>query len=471
MRLGFITLILLIPLLPPSAAAQDYGSSGTYSIVRWDEDYSYLSDPAKRTDFFDPVKYIPIGSSPDAYISFGGQVRDRFDYFNNNEFGGGPRDTGFNLIRLLAHADVHINSHIRAFLQLNTSLEDGRAGGPRTGDAEDFDIAQAFVDLSFPFGDSSGSGGGYDYGSSIVLRVGRQELIYGAQRLVSPNDWRNVRQSFDGVKASVYLPNDTLDVFLTRPVLINKTHLNSDDDKTYFGGIYNVTELPRVLPDAHSKLDLYLLSLNKTKSSTSAVDANTYTVGARFHTTPMPWDFDFEPDWQFGTNAGDQIAAWAVAAEAGYTFQNVPLNPRLALGGDVASGSSNPTRRFNQLFPPLYMYLGHLYIFGRQNIIDVHPELTLDLTPSVSVNAAQHFFWRQNVNDAVYNLTGGVVRATGASRAAYIGSEFDISLNWQIQRHLNAYFGYAHFFTGPFIQQTGPHEDEDFAYAMGTFTF
>ncbi|HSV16111.1 MAG TPA: alginate export family protein, partial [Tepidisphaeraceae bacterium] len=345
MRLAFVTLLIALPLLPAAAHAQDYAASGPYSIVRWDEDYSYLKDPAKRTDFFDPVKYIPIGDSPDAYISFGGQIRDRFDYFNNNEFAGGPRDTGFNLIRLLAHADVHFNSHIRGFLQLISALEDGRAGGPRTGDADDFDIQQAFVDLSFAFGDNA------DYGSSIVLRVGRQELIYGAQRLLSPNDWRNVRQSFDGVKASVYLPNDTLDVFLTRPVLINKTHLNSSDDHTYFGGIYNVTELPRVLPEAHSKLDLYLLALNKIKSATTAVDSNTYTLGARFHTTPLPWDFDFEPDWQFGTTAGNQIAAWAIAGEAGYTFQSVPLTPRLAIGADIASGSVDAAHRFNQLFP------------------------------------------------------------------------------------------------------------------------
>src|SRR5439155_20109844 len=135
----------------------------------------------------------------------------------------------------------------------------------------------------------------------------------------------------------------------------------------------------------------------------------------------------------------NQIAAWAIAGEAGYTF-NVPLNPRLAIGADVASGSADAAHRFNQLFPPLYMYLGHLYLFGRQNIIDVHPELSFDITRSVAVNVAQHFFWRQNVSDAVYNLNGGVVRASGASKAAYIGNEFDISLSWQIKRHAGVYF-------------------------------
>ena len=41
----------------------------------------------------------------------------------------------------------------------------------------------------------------------------------------------------------------------------------------------------------------------------------------------------------------------------------------------------------------------------------------------------------------------------------------------QIDRHWNAYIGYAHFFTGDFINQTGPSKDVDFLYASVTFTF
>ena len=116
------------------------------------------------------------------------------------------------------------------------------------------------------------------------------------------------------------------------------------------------------------------------------------------------------------------------------------------------------------------MYLGHMYLFGRENLIDLHPELTVHLTDDLQLDVAQHFFWRQNTSDAVYNLSSEVVRPS-ASRARVIGNEFDISLYWQIQRHISAYAGYAHFFSGSFIQQTGSHADQDFAYASVTFTF
>ena len=192
---------------------------------------------------------------------------------------------------------------------------------------------------------------------------------------------------------------------------------------------------------------------------------------ARLHARPEPWDFDVEADWQFGRNDGHSISAYSIASEVGYTFDAVRFTPRLSLGLDVASGSPNPADRFNQLFPPQYLYLGHMYLFGRENIIDAHAGFTMHLSRDVTLNADGHSFWRQNVNDAVYNLNAQVVRAANGVHAASIGSEIDLVLNWQIERHWSAYAGYAHFFTGPFLMRTGPHADQDFFYAAVTFTF
>ena len=44
-------------------------------------------------------------------------------------------------------------------------------------------------------------------------------------------------------------------------------------------------------------------------------------------------------------------------------------------------------------------------------------------------------------------------------------------LTWQIERHISAYLGYAHFFAGDFIAETGPSKDVDFLYASVTYTF
>jgi hypothetical protein len=464
MRRGnpFLRALWLVLFFPaPVLAQMDYGPS-SYSIERWDEDYSYLRERSARTDPFDAIKYVPLGRSGDDYLSFGGQARERYDYFNNLNFGEGPQDEdGFRLTRLLAHVDAHFGPNVRAFLQLDSSLANDRFGGPRPGDADDFDIQQAFADVKLALGDSA----------SATLRVGRQELIYGAQRLISPSDWSNVRRTFDGAKVSFEFSQDALDVFWVRPVVVDKSHFNSDDAHTWLAGIYNVTSLPQVLPGARSKLDLYLLALERAGSSENASASDTYTLGTRFHATPGPWDFDVEVDGQFGHVESSAIGAWAVAAEGGYTFQGVPTTPRAALGVDVASGSASAAHRFNQLFPPQYLYLGHMYVVGRQNLIDLHGGVTAHLTRDITLDVAEYLFWRQNTHDALYNLSGGVVRAGDGSTAAAIGNEFDAVVNWEINRHLSAYVGYAHFFAGPFLRRTGPHSDIDFLYAAVTFTF
>src|SRR3954471_8343943 len=141
--------LILIALLFPIPALAQYGGYGPspYKIERWDEDYSTLANPAYRTDPFDPLKYVPLGWD-EAYLSLGGQARYRFDYFNNLNFGRGPQDEdGFHLVRLLGHADVHLGRNARGFVELTGSMLDGRVGGPRVGDTDEFDFQQAFVDL------------------------------------------------------------------------------------------------------------------------------------------------------------------------------------------------------------------------------------------------------------------------------------------------------------------------------------
>lgn len=463
LKQSLLPALVLMLCLCVRAHAQ-YGAAGaTYSIEPWTEDWSYLKDQPPSNDPLDRLKYIPLNPDRDWYLTLGGQARWRMDYFNNSEFGAGDQsEGGFHLFRLLADADLHFGQNFRLFLQLNSGLVVDRYGGPRPGDADDFDIQQAFADWTIPFHSDD----------SVAFRVGRQDLLYGSQRLISPNDWVNVHRTFEGIKTSISVPNDTLDLFLVRPVLINKTRFNSDDDHTTFAGIYNVAAFPEQLPGAHAKLDTYLLLLDRSRSSTTGVaaDSDTFTLGVRPHASPGNWDFDLEPDWQFGHVGSRAICAYSVALDGGYTFHTLPTAIRAGLGLDLASGSPDPGHRFNQLFPPTYMYLGHMYLFGRENLIDLHPELTIHLTDDLQLDLAQHFFWRQNTSDAVYNLSSEVVRPS-ASRARVVGNEFDVSLYWQIQRHISAYAGYAHFFSGAFIQQSGAHADQDFAYASVTFTF
>ncbi len=452
-------------LLAGSAVAQTTQSAPpatapAYTVLRYEENYSYLKDSSGRTDFFDPIKYIPLGD--DSYLSIGGQARYRYEYFNNNNFGAGPQDEdGYHLTRLMLNADLHVGQNLRFFVQGKSAMEDGREGGPRSSDADELDLQQAFVDGIVPLSSRD----------SLTLRVGRQGLIYGAQRLIGPLDWANVMRTFEGAKLIYKTPQNQLDLFWVRPVIVEKEEFNNGDGNASFAGAYDTLALPEFLEHSNSKLESYFLALNRSGDPSTPTDSDTYTAGARFTTNPKPWDLDVEADWQFGNLDGDAIAAYSLAVEGGYTFDQLMFSPRPFLGFDIASGSADGTERFNQLFPTGHPFFGYIDVVGRQNIIDIHPGVMLRFTPTVTLRAEDHTFWRQSIDDGLYNSSGALLRADTGSDAAYIGNEIDLLLNWQLDRHLNVTLGYSHFFAGDFLSDTGPSHDIDFAYAQLMYTF
>src|SRR2546430_1757952 len=103
-----------------------------YKQLRYEESYQYLSDSSRRTDFTDQVKYIPLNQEGDSYLTLGGEIRERYEYFNNYNWGKGPQDdNGYLLQRYMVHADLHLGPDVRLFTQFKSGLEDGRNGGAR----------------------------------------------------------------------------------------------------------------------------------------------------------------------------------------------------------------------------------------------------------------------------------------------------------------------------------------------------
>jgi hypothetical protein len=472
--LVFVLVMSSSSLCVAQATAPPANKPPQYTLSRWDEDYRYMRDPAEDDsprDFFDPIKYIKLNDKGDIYLSLGGQVRYRYEHFNDFNFGAGPQDDdGYHLIRMLAHADLHVGDNLRFFVQGKSSLIEDRDGGPRAVDADEIDIQQAFGEYTFHFNGER---------DRAMIRAGRQDLIYGAQRLIGVSDWTNVRRTFDGVRGSIGLGNQTIDLFWVRPVIVDKERLNSSDDNSDFAGIYDVISLPDFMREARTKLDLYFLWLGR-DNPTGVSDSDTFTVGAHAFTNPKPWDLDIEADYQFGNAAeGGDINAWSIAIEGGYTLSGVTWTPRLILGFDAASGDDDPTdgdhETFNQLFPSGHPYFGYIDVIGRQNIVDAHAGINVQFARNVTGLLEQYFFWRESKHDALYNAQGAPLIGGGLSSSAYIGSEFDALLTVQFDRHWSAYVGYSHFFAGDFVQNagsgTGADNDIDFVYGSLMFTF
>src|SRR5262245_14283783 len=194
--------------LANDARAGDAPPRPEIRVLRQDEDWSALRDPELRSNPFDGVKFIPLNREGSSWLTLGGDVRERYEYFDNANWGQGPQDgDGYFLHRFMLHADTHAGENFRVFTQFKSALESDLNSGPRPTDRDDFDVHQLFADLRIPRSDQR----------SLTLRVGRQELAYGTQRLVSVREGPNVRQSFDGMRATLRWDGLQFDAFATRP--------------------------------------------------------------------------------------------------------------------------------------------------------------------------------------------------------------------------------------------------------------
>jgi hypothetical protein len=313
----------------------------------------------------DPVSAQDVWSA-----AYGGEVREQYERFANEEWGKQPASPdGYLLQRYMLHAEVKRGTRWRLFGELKSGIEVGRVGGPRATDADHLDLHQGFVEVAFRPGRAV-----------FTLRAGRQELSYGSQRLISVRETPNVRQSFDGVKGVVDLGAWRIDAFASRPVT---TAVGIFDDKSDAGRALWGTYVVRTLdPAKRSGVDLYYLGYRRAPA-TFVQGSGTelrHSIGARYWATGARVDRNFEAVAQFGTFGSSRIAAWTLASDTGVRMNSSGTGPRLGLRADVTSGDANAADNrlgtFNAMFPK-GAYFGLVSTAGPANHMDVHPEIML----------------------------------------------------------------------------------------------
>ncbi len=461
-------IFILVMIIRLGAACAETGMRSTppaYDLNRADEDYRYLRDPAWRTNFWDPVKYIPLNESGIWYLSLGGEVRERYEYFSHPNWGAGPPGSGYLLQRYFLHADLDMGEHLRLFIQLQSSLENGRIGGPRPADKDELDLHQSFLDVKFDLGRDGGS---------FALRSGRQELAYGSQRIISVREGPNVRQSFDGFCAMFRTENLKVDALVTRPVETKRYVFDDGTDNSRgLWGVYSVIPL-LMLPKGG--IDLYYVGYYSREASFDQGSAREirHSAGTRLWRTAKPIDFNFEFIYQWGKFGNGDIQAWTVASDTGYTFDSLLFHPRLGLKADITSGDRDPDNPDLQTFNPLFpkgAYFSEDGLIGPANHIDLNPSVDIHFTSGLTLTVNWDFFWRESTHDGIYNNAVALVRSGKNSDARYIGSQPQAHLELDVDRHITFVAIYAHFLAGPFLRETGPSRDVDYLTTWLTYKF
>jgi len=439
-----------------------------YKFLRYDEDYRFLSDPAQRIDLWDWVKYIPLDDA--GFLSFGGEARERFETYKNEYFSTNPNaDNASFLQRYLFHLDYHPSGWLRIFAQLQSSLEAGRPVMPRVPDRDPIDMHQLFVDLV----------GNIRTDGQLTLRVGRQEMSYGAERLIAAREGPNNRRAFDEVRFLYKQGDVSVDAFFGNLVEIDRTGAFDDwNVPGRFWGVYATIPFPQ-LPGIRT--DIYYLGLI---SPDVVFDQGRgreecQTIGTRFFGTLGHWDLNDEVIYQFGQFKSGPVNAWSIATDHGYTLGKLWGQPRLGLRAAVASGDSNANDANLQTFNPLFVrgnYFSEAGFLSPQNFFDVFPSIRIKPSPKWAAELGCDVLWRENLGDGIYKV-GGPAGSGGSpiysgnrDFARFVGTELVLGTAWQATRHITFSAAYSHFFAGQFIHQNNG-EDADFGALWATFKF
>ncbi len=452
--------------------AQDAGSAHlpeppSISSLRYNEDYSYLRNPAERSGaWWAAYKFVPLDASGSVYLTLGNESRVRFESYRNNEFGSGPKPSeSYGLLRDMPYADLHIGPNVRAFGQLvaayaaRSSLTKGPVDETRV------DLLQGFMDLRLPLGTVD----------TLTLRGGRQVMAYGSERLISARYGPNVLRSFDSGLARWQFSDWRVDAFWACPVENNLRSFDDHPDRTQtVWSLYATWDLPPLGRD--SGLDLFYVGYSNEVAAFNQGEGRElrHTLGSRLFGTSRSWKWDVEGHLQFGRFAGGDIRAWSIATDVRYTFVDLPLTPYIEMRANLISGDSTPKDgtlgTFNALFPK-GKYFGEIGLIGPANLINLHPIVGIDLGSGWSLSAAAVFYWRANLGDGIYGAPGNLLRPSAGSRERYIGTQADLVLAWEPTRTLSFEVAYSTFKPGPFIEETGPQRRVHFFGAETMFRF
>lgn len=362
-------------------------------------------------------------------------------------------------------------------------------------ESDTFDLHQAYVTFGnhkeFP----------------VSVKIGRQEMSYGEERLVGAFAWNNIGRVFDAAKARWQTEWFGADAFVSRVVIPEDRRFNASNDYDTFSGIYaNVNKVPRHL------LDVYFFARNSSQSAVSAEAApqfpqpsarDIYTVGARLKSKPGEfgnWDYTLESAYQFGnfqdrrlgaTSARLDHEAYMAVVQGGYTWADAWGAPRFGLEYSFASGDSNPTdgrhETFENLFPTNHKFYGYMDFLSLQNIHNFRAIFTLKPTPRLSLAFEGHGFWLADTSDNFYTAGGGPrggVTATptgngyglNGNYSSYVGSEVDVIAGYALTRFAQVEVGYGHFFVGDYVKSSLSSaafgsKDADYVYAQISINF
>lgn len=441
-----------------------------WKVLFFNNDFSYKNACCAPSFLGEELKDMQLDFLPcESRVSAGGELRFRHINEDNRLRPGGPGKSTYDQWRWRNYVDFKYSKRVRAYVEMIDASQVGEEMAPLGIDVNRWDILNAFVDIGVT--------------DSITARLGRQELLLGSQRLVSPLDWSNTRRNFEGFRLMRKGDNWDVDLWATHPVntaagngplAVFDNGRDKADGSRYFSGAWATYKGFDM-----SKLDLYWMwdreadaAANANLGRAAGADISRHTLGGRYqYDRPVKdgccevariWHADIEGGYQFGHDNDETVKAAFFTGGLGHTWKKLPWAPTLWMYYDWASGDEDPNdnenNTFNHTFPLGHAYMGLIDNVARQNISDVNFKLVTHPTKKLTFITAFHWMDLDTQNDFIYNVAQAPLGTTGNGQE--IGEELDFVVNYQFNPNLGVQAGYFWFWYGDAVTNSALNRDD-----------
>ncbi len=451
----------------PSAAAGDGATTNGFNLSRWAEDWRVMRDPAKRDDFLDRLKFLPLDGDGDVYLTLSGELRLRVNHTTNP----GLREVRAqrqDINRIVGGVDLHVGPHFRAFAEVaHGGISGVELGAPAATLRNDLVLQQAFVE-----------GNAEIEGVAVGVRYGRQEFTDGPNLLVSQRDNNTIRYTLNGVRAWARGSRVRADVFDLKPTQYGD--LGTDDDVSDPARRFSGVTLGFAAPTSWfggSKLyvDPFFWRRRNTVGAWGGRigPATRYFAGVHAWGDAGPLTIDWTVNHQYGTYINQDIDAWQVFLAQTWRIGKAKTAPRVGFHVDYASGGGGyGDGKLRDAYAPFgnNIYYSYGLFLTPSNLIAVAPNVTVSPLRSVRVTAEYQLTWRDSTTDAVYRANGQPFAGTQLIRDAKIGDVARLQAIWSITPRLSFTGRYEHLAAGPSLTKAG-FRSSDFLAGWLSFRF
>ena len=286
---------------------------------------------------------------------------------------------------------------------------------------------------------------------NMRTKIGRQMIALDDDRIFGTFDWHPAGRSHDALNISWKKQNTEVQSYFAFNQNYNTIGNVNNPAGQYFSpeNAQPYQHLQMIYAKYNFTPKHYLSVLaNNIGFKDFKTDNKTYnmqTIGANYFGNGNLWNVGLSAYYQFGeTNVGRKTSATLLSAVVDYKI-NKPS--KIGLGIDYLSGdnTNKPTQEATNIFNPLYgthhkfygimdyFYTGNPH--GNVGLLDTYVRYSSVINPKLSISAVGHFF-----------NSGAKIYQNNQKKSNYLGSELDLSFNYNIMKNVSLTGGYSNFF-------------------------